>query len=72
MGIEVYGGLFSFRLEDGFVLSDVSHLPFVNSLREACFLNWLSWELVVFDFLGEIFLIFIKDIVDLYDISVYY
>ena len=39
MGIEIYGGPLSFRLEDGFVLSDVSHLSLVNSLREAYSLN---------------------------------
>ena len=72
MGIEIYSRPFSFGLEDGFVLLDVSHLLLINSLREAYFLNWLSWEPIIFDFLSEMFLIFIKDIVNLYDISVRY
>ena len=42
MGIETYGGLFSFGLEDGFVLSGVGHLPLIDGLYEACFLNWFS------------------------------
>ena len=72
MGIEIYGRPFSFGLEDGFVLSDVSHFLLIDSLYGACSLNWLGWKLVVFDFLSEIFLISIKDIVDLCNISVYY
>ena len=70
MGIEAYGGPFSFRLEDGFVLSDVSYLPLVNSLHRACSLNWLSRKPVILDFLNEIFFISIIDIVNPYDVSV--
>ena len=72
MRIEIYSRPFSFRLEDGFVLSDVSYLPLVNSLHRACSLNWLSRKPVILDFLNEIFLISIIDIIDLYNISVYY
>ena len=72
MGIKIYSGPFSFRLEDSFVLSDISYLLLINSLRGAYSLNWLSRELVIFDFLSEIFLTSMKDIINLYNISVYY
>ena len=72
VGIEIYGGPLSFRLEDSFVLSDISYLLLINSLRGAYSLNWLSRELVIFDFLSEIFLTSMKDIINLYNISVYY
>ena len=72
MGIEIYSGSFSFELEDSLVLPDVSHLPFVNSLGGTYSLSWLSWEPVIFYFLGEIFLISVEDIVDLYNISICY
>ena len=39
VGIEIYGGPFSFGLEDGFVLLDIGHLPLVNGLYGACSLN---------------------------------
>ena len=70
MRIETYGGPLSFRLEDSFILSDVSHLPLINSLYEAYSLNWLSWEPVILDFLSEIFFTSVKDTISLYNISV--
>ena len=70
--MEAYGGLFSFRLEDGFVLPNISHLLFLDSLYEACSLNWLSRELVVLDFLSEMFLISVIDIIDPYDFLIGY
>ena len=70
--MKAYGRLFSFRLEDGFVLSNISHLLFINDLREAYSLNWLSWKPVILDFLSEMFLIFIVDVINLYDVSVCY
>ena len=42
VGIEIYSGLFSFGLEDGFVLSGVDHFLLINSLYETRFINWLS------------------------------
>ena len=68
--METYGRPFSFRLEDGFVLSNVGHLPLVDSLRGTCFLNWLGWEPVILDLLGEMFLISIIDVINPYNISV--
>jgi len=70
--MEIYNRLFSFKLEDGFILLDISHLPLINSLYETRSLNWLSWEPIILDFFGEIFLTFMIDIVNPYDISVYY
>ena len=70
--MKAYNRLFPFRLENGFVLLDVGHFPLIDSLRGAYFLDWLSWEPIVFDFLSEVFLISVIDIVDLYNISVYH
>ena len=70
--METYGGLFSFGLEDGFVLPDVDHFPFVDGLYGTCFLDWLGWELVILDLFSEMFPIFVIDIIDLYNILVYY
>ena len=70
--MEIYGRPFSFGLENGFVLSDISHLLFVNGLCGACFLNWLGWKLVILDLLGEMFFVSIIDVIDLCDVLVYY
>ena len=72
MGIEIYSWLFSFRLEDGFVLPNVGYFLFINSLYGTRFINWLSWKLIIFDLFNEMFFISIKNIVNLYDILIYY